>query len=58
MSESLDRNKTVDTHVATATVAAWLDALGCKPVETEGTDVLDGRFGFHPQSSPKSGVGG
>lgn len=35
MSESLDRNKTVDTHVATATVAAWLDALGCKPVETE-----------------------
>lgn len=35
MSEPLDRNKSALTHVATATVAAWLDGLGCKPIETE-----------------------
>lgn len=35
MSESLDRNKTPLTHVATATAAAWLSGIGCKPVETE-----------------------
>lgn len=33
--EALDRNKTDLTHAATATCAAWLDSLGCKPVETE-----------------------
>ena len=31
----LDDNKTGLTHRATATAAAYLDALGCKPVETE-----------------------
>lgn len=35
MSEPLDRNKTDITHRATATAAAWLSGLGCKPVETE-----------------------
>lgn len=35
MSEPLDANKSELTHKATATVAAWLDGLGCKPVETE-----------------------
>lgn len=31
----IDRNKSTLTHVATAAVAAWLDGIGCKPVETE-----------------------
>jgi hypothetical protein len=35
MSEPLDANKTALTHKATATAAAWLDAIGCKPIETE-----------------------
>jgi len=35
VSEPLDRNKSELTHTATATAAAWLDGLGCKPVETE-----------------------
>ncbi len=35
MSESLDKNKTALTHRVTATAAAYLDGLGCKPVETE-----------------------
>lgn len=35
MIEPLDRNKSALTHRATATAAAWLDGLGCKPVETE-----------------------
>lgn len=35
MSEPLDRNKTAMTHTATAVAAAWLDGIGCKPVETE-----------------------
>lgn len=35
MREPLDHNKTSLTHVATATVAAWMDGIGCKPVETE-----------------------
>lgn len=35
MTEPLDRNKSALTHVATSTAAAWLDGLGCKPVETE-----------------------
>lgn len=30
-----DDNKTALTHRATATAAAYLDALGCKPIETE-----------------------
>jgi hypothetical protein len=33
--EPLDRNKTTLTHTATAVAAAWLDGIGCKPVETE-----------------------
>ncbi len=33
--ETLDRNKTAITHRVTATAAAYLDGLGCKPVETE-----------------------
>jgi len=33
--DSLDRNKSALTHRATATAAAWLDGIGCKPVETE-----------------------
>lgn len=35
MSEPLDRNKSEMTHTATAVAAAWLDGIGCKPVETE-----------------------
>lgn len=35
MTEPLDRNKTAMTHTATAVAAAWLDGIGCKPVETE-----------------------
>lgn len=31
----LDRNKTALTHRTTALAAAYLDGLGCKPVETE-----------------------
>jgi len=31
----LDRNKSALTHRMTATAAAYLDGLGCKPVETE-----------------------
>lgn len=31
----MDENKTPLTHRATATAAAYLDGLGCKPVETE-----------------------
>lgn len=34
---TLDRNKTGLTHRVTAIAAAYLDALGCKPVETEVT---------------------
>lgn len=41
MNEPLDRNKTDLTHRATATAAAWLDTIGCKPVETE-VPVADG----------------
>lgn len=33
--EPIDANKSALTHVATATVAAWMDGIGCKPVETE-----------------------
>lgn len=33
--EPLDRNKSDLTHRATATVAAWLEGIGAKPVETE-----------------------
>ena len=33
--EALDRNKTALTHRVTATAVAYLDGLGCKPVETE-----------------------
>jgi ribosomal protein L13E len=32
---SLDRNKTCLTHRVTALAAAYLDGIGCKPVETE-----------------------
>lgn len=32
---TLDRNKTALTHRTTALAAAYLDGLGCKPVETE-----------------------
>ena len=32
---ALDENKTALTHRVTATAAAYLDGLGCKPVETE-----------------------
>lgn len=35
MTELLDNNKTDLTHVATATAAAWMEAMGCKPVEAE-----------------------
>ncbi len=35
MSEVLDSNKTALTHRVTALAAAYLDGLGCKPVETE-----------------------
>lgn len=35
MGEPLDRNKTALTHVSTATTAAWLANIGCKPIEAE-----------------------
>lgn len=35
MPEQLDQNKTALTHRVTAVAAAYLDGLGCKPVETE-----------------------
>lgn len=35
MTEPLDRNKTAMTHTATAIAAAWMDGIGCKPIETE-----------------------
>jgi len=34
-STTLDRNKTALTHRTTALAAAYLDGIGCKPVETE-----------------------
>lgn len=35
MIDPLDRNKTILTHKITALASAYLDALGCKPIETE-----------------------
>jgi hypothetical protein len=35
VSNDLDTNKTDLTHRVTATAAAYLDGLGCKPIETE-----------------------
>ncbi len=35
MSDTLDKNKTPLTHRVTAIAAAYLDGIGCKPVETE-----------------------
>ena len=35
MTDDLDKNKTALTHRVTAIAAAYLDGIGCKPVETE-----------------------
>lgn len=35
MSEPIDRNKSALTHVATASVAAWMNTIGVKAVEAE-----------------------